>query len=87
VQHEHRDLTGDALMARIRELAKKHGLDPERLLRGERPQREPPTREGAANAPIYRVCGEASERSGGADDSNSAEQRHDDDTERVGTLP
>jgi hypothetical protein len=38
VDHTHTDLTGEALMARIRELAKKHGLDPEALLRGERPQ-------------------------------------------------
>jgi hypothetical protein len=34
VRHEHTDLTGEALMARIRELAKKHGLDPEKLLAG-----------------------------------------------------
>jgi hypothetical protein len=37
IKVEHRDLTGEALMARIRELAKKLGLDPERLMKGERP--------------------------------------------------
>ena len=36
VKHEHRDLTGEALMERIRTLAKKHGLDPEALLKGEK---------------------------------------------------
>jgi hypothetical protein len=38
VDHTHRDLTGEALMERIRTLAKKHGLDVERLMKGERPQ-------------------------------------------------
>lgn len=37
VDHVHTDRTGSALMDRIRELAAKHGLDPERLLAGERP--------------------------------------------------
>ena len=37
VRHEHTDLTGEALMERIRTLAKKHGLDVERLMKGERP--------------------------------------------------
>ena len=32
IEVTHRDLTGDALMARIRELAKKHGLDERKLL-------------------------------------------------------
>ena len=34
VDHTHRDMTGEALMERIRTLAKKHGLDPEKLLAG-----------------------------------------------------
>jgi phage terminase small subunit len=35
VEHTHTDLTGAAMMERIRELAKKHGLDPEKLLTGQ----------------------------------------------------
>ena len=38
VKHEHTDLTGAAMMDRIRELAKKHGLDPAALLAGQVPQ-------------------------------------------------
>jgi hypothetical protein len=34
VKHTHTDMTGAALMARIKELAAKHGLDPEKLLGG-----------------------------------------------------
>lgn len=34
VKHEHTDRTGAALMERIRELAKKHGMDPDKLLAG-----------------------------------------------------
>lgn len=37
VQHTHTDRTGVAMMERIRELAKKHGLDAEALLAGARP--------------------------------------------------
>jgi hypothetical protein len=40
VDHTHRDLSGTALIARIRELALKHGLDPERLLAGTAPMIE-----------------------------------------------
>lgn len=40
VEHNHTDRTGAALMDRIRELAAKHGLDPEKLLAGQVP-REP----------------------------------------------
>lgn len=35
VEHNHTDRTGAALMDRIRELAAKHGLDPEKLLGGQ----------------------------------------------------
>jgi hypothetical protein len=38
VDHIHRDMTGEALMERIRTLAKKHGLDVEQLMKGEGPQ-------------------------------------------------
>lgn len=38
VQHTHTDRTGASLMERIRELAKKHGLDAEALLAGARPE-------------------------------------------------
>jgi hypothetical protein len=38
VDHTHTDRTGAALMDRIRELAAKHGLDPERLLGGNVPR-------------------------------------------------
>ena len=35
VEHNHTDRTGAALMDRIRELAKKHGMDAEKLLAGQ----------------------------------------------------
>jgi hypothetical protein len=38
VEHKHTDHTGAALMERIRELAGRHGLDPERLLAGHKPE-------------------------------------------------
>lgn len=38
VEHNHTDRTGAALMDRIKELAAKHGLDPEKLLSGQVPR-------------------------------------------------
>lgn len=38
VKHEHTDRTGAAIMERIKELAAKHGLDPEKLLSGQVPR-------------------------------------------------
>jgi hypothetical protein len=37
IEVEHRDRTGAAIMERIKQLAKKHGLDVEQLLAGKRP--------------------------------------------------
>ncbi len=39
VKHEHTDLTGKAMMERIKELAAKHGLDAAALLGAEKPMR------------------------------------------------
>ncbi len=59
VKHEHTDRTGAALIERIRELAKKHGMDPEKLLGGQVIENKGPPRE-TMNQPLV-IEGKAEE--------------------------